>query len=148
MELITTQIQARNSWEKWVNQRKSIAPASQKRRFDSCRRNDNWLIFLNCSWLEFELWLIPLGTKILWTFRIYPTSSEVPQNHNWFTLTYSQALLSLKYTLTTLALVSCLYSSVARALHRHRKSVGSIPAGGPIVESFFSTVSGLNLSWD
>ena len=31
-------------------------------------------------------------------------------------------------------------------MHRHRKSVGSIPAGGRIVDSFFSTVPGLNLS--
>ena len=27
-------------------------------------------------------------------------------------------------------------------LHRHRKGVGSIPAGGPIVDEFFSTVPG------
>ena len=45
----------------------------------------------------------------------------------------------------TPALVRCLRSSVARALHRHRKGVGSIPAGGPIVDEFFSTVPGLNL---
>ena len=31
------------------------------------------------------------------------------------------------------------------ALHRHHKGVGSIPAGGPIVDEFFSTVPGLNL---
>ena len=34
---------------------------------------------------------------------------------------------------------------VARALHRHRKGVGSIPAGGPIIDEFLSTVPGLNL---
>ena len=28
------------------------------------------------------------------------------------------------------------------SLHRHRKGVGSIPAGGPIVDEFFSTVPG------
>ena len=45
----------------------------------SCRRKtDGWLIFLNCSWLEFELFIIQLEIKTLWTFRIYPTSSEVP----------------------------------------------------------------------
>ena len=37
---------------------------------------------------------------------------------------------------------NCLLSSVVRVLHRHRKSVGSIPAGGPIVDEFFSTVPG------
>ena len=42
----------------------------------------------------------------------------------------------------TLALVNYLRSSVVRALHRHRKGVGSIPAGGPIVDEFFSTVPG------
>ena len=47
-----------------------------------------------------------------------------------------------KYTFTTLALVSYLRSLVVRALHRHRKGVGSIPAGGPIVDEFF-----LNCSW-
>ena len=40
------------------------------------------------------------------------------------------------------ALVSYLRSLVARALHRHRKGVGSIPAGGPIVDDVF-----LNCSW-
>ena len=44
-----------------------------------------------------------------------------------------------------IALVSYLRSPVARALHRHRKGAGSIPAGGPIVDEFFSTVPGLNL---
>ena len=47
-----------------------------------------------------------------------------------------------KYTFTTLALVSYLRNLVVRALHRHRKGVGSIPAGGPIVDEFF-----LNCSW-
>ena len=42
----------------------------------------------------------------------------------------------------TPALVSYLRSLVVRALHRHRKGVGSIPAGGPIVDEFF-----LNCSW-
>ncbi len=28
------------------------------------------------------------------------------------------------------------------AVHRHRTGVGSIPAGGPIVDEFFSTVPG------
>ena len=49
---------------------------------------------------------------------------------------------TLNYTIITLALVSYLRSSVVRALHRHRKGVGSIPAGGPIVDEFFSTVPG------
>ena len=48
----------------------------------------------------------------------------------------------LNYTIISLALVSYLRSSVVRALHRHRKDVGSIPAGGPIVDEFFSTVPG------
>ena len=47
-----------------------------------------------------------------------------------------------KYTLITLALVSYLRSLVVRAVHRHRTGVGSIPAGGPIVDEFFSTVPG------
>ena len=51
-------------------------------------------------------------------------------------------ITTLNYTIITLALVSYLRSSVVRALHRHRKGVGSIPAGGPIVDEFFSTVSG------
>ena len=38
--------------------------------------------------------------------------------------------------------VSYLRSSVVIALHRHRKGVGSIPARGPVVDEFFSTVSG------
>ena len=50
---------------------------------------------------------------------------------------------SLKYTIITLALVSYLHSSVVRALHRHRKGVALIPAGGPVTDEFFSTVSGL-----
>ena len=45
-----------------------------------------------------------------------------------------------KYTLITLAPVSYLRSLVVRAVHRHRTGVGSIPAGGPIVDEFFSTV--------
>ena len=32
--------------------------------------------------------------------------------------------------------------SVVRALHWHRKDVGSIPAGEPVVDEFFSTVPG------
>ena len=51
----------------------------------------------------------------------------------------------LEIHIITSALVSYLCSSVARALHQHRKGVGSIPAGGPIVDEFFSTVPGLNL---
>ncbi len=49
-----------------------------------------------------------------------------------------------KYTLITLAPVSYLRSLVVRAVHRHRTGVGSIPAGGPIVDEFFSTVPGYN----
>ena len=33
------------------------------------------------------------------------------------------------------------------AVHRHRTGVGSIPAGGPIVDEFFSTVS-QQKSWE
>ena len=44
----------------------------------------------------------------------------------------------MKYTIITLALVSYLLSSVARAL----QGLGSIPAGGPVVDEFFSTVPG------
>ena len=51
-------------------------------------------------------------------------------------------ITTLKYTIITLALVSYLRSSVARALHRHHKGVGSIPAGGPVVDEFFSTAPG------
>ena len=49
-------------------------------------------------------------------------------------------ITTLKYTIIRLALVSYLRSSVARALYRHRKGVGLIPAGGPVVDEFFSTV--------
>ena len=39
-----------------------------------------------------------------------------------------------------------MFSKIAKfgceILHRHRKGVGSIPAGGPIVDEFFSTVPG------
>ena len=42
----------------------------------------------------------------------------------------------------TLAPVSYLRSLVVRAVHRHRTGVGSIAAGGPIVDEFFSTVPG------
>ena len=49
-----------------------------------------------------------------------------------------------KYTIITLAPVSYLRSLVVRAVHRHRTGVGSIPAGGPIVDEFFSTVPGKN----
>ena len=31
-------------------------------------------------------------------------------------------------------------SLVVKAVHRHRTGMGSIPAGGPIVDEFFSTV--------
>ena len=47
-----------------------------------------------------------------------------------------------KYTLITLASVSYLRSLVVRAVHQQRTGVGSIPAGGPIVDEFFSTVPG------
>ncbi len=43
-----------------------------------------------------------------------------------------------------LAPVSYLRSLVVGAVHRHRTGVGSIPAGGPIVDEFFSTVPGSN----
>ncbi len=49
-----------------------------------------------------------------------------------------------KYTFITLAPVSYLRSLVVRAVHRHRTGVGSIPAGGPIVDEFFPTVPSLN----
>ena len=49
-----------------------------------------------------------------------------------------------KYTLIMLASVSYLRSFVVRAVHRHRTGVGSIPAGGLIVDEFFSTVPGKN----
>ena len=50
------------------------------------------------------------------------------------------------FTIEELLLVSYLYTSVAKALHRHRKNGGSIPAGRPIVDSVFSNFSSLNLS--
>ncbi len=56
--------------------------------------------------------------------------------------TYSQALPNPKYTFITLAPIGYLRSLVVRAVHRHRTGVGSIPAGGPIVDKFFSTVPG------
>ncbi len=47
-----------------------------------------------------------------------------------------------KYTFITLAAICYLRSLVVRAVHRHRTGVGSIPAGGPIVDELFSTVPG------
>ncbi len=44
--------------------------------------------------------------------------------------------------LITLAPVSYLRSLVARAVYRNRTGVGSIPAGGPMVDEFFTTVPG------
>ncbi len=49
-----------------------------------------------------------------------------------------------KYTLITLAPVNYLRSLAVRAVYRHRTGVGSIRAGGPIVDEFFSTVPGKN----
>ena len=84
-------------------------------------------------------------------FAYVTTRSKVRRNKRWH-LFYQQLLYSYNNALQILernaiapALVSYFCSSVAKALHLHRKSVGSIPAGGPIVDSFFSTVSGLNL---
>ncbi len=51
-----------------------------------------------------------------------------------------------KYTLITLAPISYLRSLVVRAVHRHRTDVGSIPARGPIVDEFFSTVPAVRIS--
>ena len=59
-----------------------------------------------------------------------------------FTLNLFAGITTLIYTLITLAPVSYLRSLVVRAPHRHRTGVGSIPAGGPIVDEFFSTVPG------
>ena len=59
-----------------------------------------------------------------------------------YTLNLFAGITTLKYTLITLALVSYLRSLVVRAVHQHRTGVGSIPAGGPIVDEFFSTVPG------
>ncbi len=69
------------------------------------------------------------------------TSTEVPQ----IIMIYPQPVrrhYHPKYSLITLAPVSYLRSLVVRAVHRHRTGVGSIPAGGPIVDEFFSTVPG------
>ena len=66
----------------------------------------------------------------------------MPQNRNDLPSTYSQALPPLIHIKITPALVSYLRNLVVRALHRHRKGVGSIPAGGPIVDDVF-----LNCSW-
>ena len=55
--------------------------------------------------------------------------------------------LSLRYhyaiiMFITLAPVSYLRSLVVRAVHRRRTGVGSISAGGPIVDEFFSAEPG------
>ena len=77
--------------------------------------------------------------------RIFPCSKEILE---YFTFGIGNRTSPIrrhyhpKYTFTTLALVSYLRSLVVRALHRHRKGVGSIPAGGPIVDEFF-----LDCSW-
>ncbi len=57
---------------------------------------------------------------------------------------FSEGLTFLNFNAITLALVSYLRSLVVRAVHRHRTGVGSIPAGGPIVDEFFSTLPGWN----
>ena len=43
----------------------------------------------------------------------------------------------------TFAIVSYLRSLVVKALRRYCTGVGSIPAGEPLVDEFFSTVPGL-----
>ena len=54
-----------------------------------CGRTDSWLMFFNYySWLKFEC-MIPLEVKTHWTFKIYPTSSEVPQNQYRPTIQYN-----------------------------------------------------------
>ena len=102
-----------------------------------------YLLGLNSSWLEFELCVIPLKNKTRWTF--WNLSSKRPQNHDWFTFTYSQALPSLLHTNHTC--FHCYFcSSVARAFQRHHKSIHSNPAGGPIIDSSIAIVPGLNFS--
>ena len=65
-------------------------------------------------------------------------------NHDDLPLTYSQALrpyIHIHYACSYQLLY--LRSSVVPAVHRRRKDVGSIPAGGPtVVDEFFSTVPG------
>lgn len=70
--------------------------------------------------------------------KYYFTSSEEPQNRmNSLTI----SLFADITTLNTLAFVSYLRIIVVRALHWHRKNLGSIPAGGAVVgDEFFSTV--------
>ena len=53
----------------------------QKCRFDSCRRTDSWLIFLNCTWLEFALCIIPLVIETLKKPLFYIEWSA--KNHKW-----------------------------------------------------------------
>ena len=74
----------------------------------------------------------------MFLYKISFSSVPTPVINNEHSLT------TLKYIFITLAPVSCLRSLVVRAVHRHRAGVGSIPAGGPIVDEFFSTLPGKN----
>ena len=74
-------------------------------------------------------------------FRYY---SHRVKSHKivWFTLNLFAGITALYTHYITPAFVSYLRSLVVKALHRHRKGVGSIPAGERIVDDVF-----LNCSW-
>ena len=85
----------------------------------------------------------PMPVRLVYNFhsilRKFSTSSEVPK----IITIYPQPICRRyhpKYTFIKLAPISCLRTLVVRAVHQHR--TGSIPARGPIVDEFFSTVPG------
>ncbi len=82
---------------------------------------------------------------ILWHFTRCKCVLVSSGNYTHVMMIYPQPIrrhYHPKYTIITLAPVSYLRSLVVRAVHRHRTGVGSIPAGRPIVDEFFSTVPG------
>ena len=85
-------------------------------------------------WTRLKTQLYPSEFTLPWV-KCHKILIDLPSN-------LFAGITTPKYTIITLALVGHLRNSVVRALHRHRKGVGSIPAGGPWVDEFFSTVPG------
>ena len=82
--------------------------------------------------------IIQIQNKNTFTLRNHRMLSEVPQNHNWFTLNlFVYILYKHQFRLFLLA-------ALHNLVNQHRTGVGWIITGGPILDEFFSTVSGLN----
>ena len=108
--------------------------------------------FLTVPGWFFDMCMISLELKSHLLFKIYPTKFTLHRVKCYKILidlrwNLFAGIITLKYTIITLALVSSLRRSVVRALHRHRKGVGSIPIEGPIhVYDFYSRVRHIYLS--